>query len=133
LIDTVWVEGEWHFLLYVPTRVVWYESITYPIYFDSAIITVLGNIQGKDLLVFEINSDSTFKEVIIPDSLYYEEWIYSKMKVRKVRKFRIKKDNNNHFIYHNLSPGFKVARHKSDLNDKAKKAKKEKEKGNKDG
>jgi len=120
LIDTVFHGGEWHYLLYVPTRAVWTDL---PEYFDSAIIDISGNILTKDLLVYELPT----MEAIIPDSLYYEEWTFSE---KAVRKFRKKKQNNNDFIYHNLSNGFKPAKHKSDLNDKAKEAKEKKEKKN---
>lgn len=129
LIDTVLLSGadgnfDWHFRMLVPTRAVWTDL---PEFFDSAIIDIPGNIQGKDIIVFEVNPDGSFKEAIIPDSLYFEQWIYSE---KTIQKFKKKKQNNNDFLYHNLSPGFKPAKHKDDLDDKAKKEKEKKEKKN---
>ncbi len=123
LIDTVLLPGiggnfEWHFQMYAPRRAVW---IDLPENFNSAIIYLPGNIQDKDFILY----DDVSGEAIIPDSLYYEEWTFPQ---KSVRKFKVKKINNNHFVYHNLSPGFLPAKHKSDLDKKAKEEKEKKEK-----
>ena len=118
LLDTVLQAGEWHFQMYAPRRAVW---IDLPEHFNSAILDLPDNILKKDFILY----DDVTEEAIIPDSLYYEEWTFSQ---KAVKEFRIKKTNNDHFVYHNLSPGFLPAKHKSDLDKKAKKEKEKKEK-----
>lgn len=126
LIDTFFQAGEWHYRVFVPVKAVW---INLPNHFDSAVLDLPDNIAKKDLILYEINPDGSFKEAIIPDSLWVEEWEFSKKKVRKLDPF-IKRDNND-FIYYNLSPGFYPAKHKKDLDKKAKKEKEKKDKNKK--
>lgn len=118
LIDTFLQSGEWHFQLFVPTRAVW---INLSESFNSAILDLPDNVLKKDFILY----DNVTEEAIIPDSLYFEEWTFSQ---KAIRKFKIKKTDNNHFIYGNLSPGFQPAVSKSNLNKKAKEEKKKKEK-----
>lgn len=80
------------------------------------------NIMKQDLLIYDWDTE----EAVIPDTIWIEEWIFSKKKIRKLDP--IAKQNNDDFVYHNLSPGFYPAKHKSDLDEKAKKAKEKREK-----
>ncbi len=103
--------------MYVPIKAVW---INLPKYFSTEIIQTPGNIVKKDAILV----DWTTEEGIIPDTLYIEEWEFSKKKIRKLDPI-IKKSKND-FIYHYLSPGLKIATGKADLDRKAKKAKEDK-------
>ena len=117
LIDSFMIGSERHFRMYVPIKAVW---INLPKYFSTEIIQTPGNIVKKDAILV----DWTTEEGIIPDTLYIEEWEFSKKKIRKLDPI-IKKSKND-FIYHYLSPGLKIATGKADLDRKAKKAKEDK-------
>ncbi len=120
LIDSFEQDGIWNYRMFVPIKAVYLDL---PEHFDSAIYPTPDNILKNGYVLYEYHSGNS----IIPDSLYFEEWVFSLGK-KDVRKFKVKKQNNNDFIYHNLSPGFKPAKHKSDLDDKAKVEKDKKEK-----
>ncbi len=117
LIDSFMVGNEKHYRMFVPVRVVW---VNLPKHYDTAIIQTPGNILKQDAIMV----DWTTGEGIIPDSLFIEEWEFSKKKVRKLPV--IVKTGLNDFIYGHLSPGLSPAKSKQDLDKKAKKAKEDK-------
>ena len=119
LIDSFMVGSEKHYRLYVPVKAVWSNL---PQYFDTAVIQLPDNILKQDLVVY----DYLTEEAIIPDTLWIAEWEFSKKKIRKLNP--IVKKNKNDYIYHYLSEGMKPAKHKQELDDKAKKEKAKKEK-----
>jgi hypothetical protein len=117
LIDSFFVGPEKHYRMYVPVRIVWSNL---PQYYSTEVIQTPDNITKQDAIIV----NWTTEEGVIPDSIFIEEWEFSKKKIRRLPV--VVKSGPNDFIYGHLSPAFSPAKSKSDLDKKAKKAKEDK-------
>ncbi len=117
MIDSFFEGSEKHYRMYVPVKMVW---VNLPEFYDTAIIQTPDHVLKQQAFLY----NWTTGEAIIPDTIFIEEWEFSKKKIRKL--LPIVKKNDNDYIYHYLSPGLKPAKSKSELDKKAKKAKEDK-------